>query len=195
MTREKRLIVSVVAIGLVGIAALGVLARQLGSRVPQKSVHDLPPAATPGPDLSSPTPPAPASAPSAAGPEQAAPPSAALLVEGFLAGRKAAAAVIARYPIKFKSIAAALSGDYASMKGVRTGIEVNEMATYKVERYEAFAAAGLGQADYERVRAAWRSWRSGGRVDSALAEAFEENRQALTRADLGPYERLDDEVK
>jgi hypothetical protein len=185
MTREKRLIVIVAAIGLVGIAALGVLARQLGSRVPSKSVHDLPPAEAPArmPDLS------------AAPVTTAAPLTPARLVDGFLAGRKAIAAVIARSPLKFKKIDAELSGDYTSMKGVRTGIEVDAMAAYKGERYEALAAAGLSESDYASVRASWRAWKSGGTVDPALHDEFEKRKDALAAADLGSLERLDDAVK
>jgi hypothetical protein len=191
MTREKRLIVSVVAIGLVGIAALGVLARQLGSRVPSKSVHDLPPAESPAPMPDLPA----AAVATAAAPKPAAPLTPARLVDGFLAGRKAVAALVARSPLKFKKIDAELSGDYASMKGVRTGIEVDAMATYKVERYEALAAVGLSEADYASVRASWRTWKSGGTVEPALHDEFEKRRDALAAAELGPYERLDEELK
>src|SRR5215831_10540311 len=105
MSREKRLIVSLVAIGAVGIGALVALRSHLGSRLPQRSVSELPKAASPAPDL----PAAPAAAP----------------------------ALIARYPMKFKKIEAELTGNYESMKGVRTGVEVDTMAAYKVERFEA----------------------------------------------------------
>lgn len=191
MTREKRLIVSLVAIGLIGIAALAVLARQIGSHAPQRSVRDLPRAQgpTPMPDLPA------AEAPAAGAPKPPGPATPERLVDGFLAARKAAAARIAAAPLKYKKIDAELSGDYASMKGIRTGIEVDAMASYKVARFEALTAAGLSEADYEAVRAAWRAWKSGGAVDPALHDELEKRRDALAAADLGSYERLDDAVK
>ena len=186
MSREKRLIVSLVAIGAVGIGALVALRSHLGSRLPQRSVSELPKAASPAPDL----PAAPAAAPA-----KATLKTPAQLADGFLAARKAASTLIARYPMKFKKTEAELTGNYESMKGVRTGVEVDTMAAYKVERFEALQAAGLTQDDYESVKTAWRVWKSGGSVAPGLAAAFDPRRKALMDADLGPLEKLDDLVR
>jgi len=182
MSREKRLIVSLVAIGAVGIGALVALRSHLGSRLPQRSVSELPKAASPAPDLP-------------AAPAKATLKTPAQLADGFLAARKAASTLIARYPMKFKKIEAELTGNYESMKGVRTGVEVDTMAAYKVERFEALQAAGLTQDDYESVKTAWRVWKSGGSVAPGLAAAFDPRRKALMDADLGPLEKLDDLVR
>ena len=50
--------------------------------------------------------------------------------------------------------------------------------------------------DYSAVRAAWRTFRSGGAVnDPALVAAFQARRAQLENADLGPVEALDDAIK
>jgi hypothetical protein len=111
------------------------------------------------------------------GPGREAHARAARLVDGFLAARVAAKAVIARYP---DGIGASPGGEEA----------------YAAELRRAFAAHGMSDGDYATVRRAWRAWRAGAPVnDPTLATAFAARRSELARAELGADERLDDAIR
>lgn len=99
---------------------------------------------------------------------------AARLVNGYLAARDAAKAVVGRYPG-----------------------EVDRMASaYRVERSKALAAYGMTYEDYAAVRAAWRTYRTGGHVnDPALVAAFQSRSSALEGATLGQAESVDDAIR
>ncbi len=96
------------------------------------------------------------------------------LVDGFLAARAAAKAVIARYP-----------GDSADVSN-----------SYRIEREHACAARRMTYAEYATVRAAWRRVQAGQLVtDEALAGALRLRQADLAGADLGDAETLDDEIR
>jgi hypothetical protein len=153
MSRESRLLVILLVIGGVGVSGLMVVANQYRRAL---AVHG-------GPG-------------SAAFEDASA--HAVRLVDGFLAARQAAKAVVARYPAGIK--------------------ELTSEATlaYRVERSNAFAAHRMSYDDYAAVRAAWRAFRAGQPLnDRALLAAFQAKRSALDEAALGPIEVLDDAIK
>ena len=100
------------------------------------------------------------------------------LVEGYLAGRRAAKAVVEHHPEPLDQLSA------------------NTVAAFRTERGNAFTARGLSYEDYAFVRAAWRTFRAGGIVDDqVLVAVFQARREELEAASLGPAEGLDDAVK
>jgi hypothetical protein len=103
---------------------------------------------------------------------------AARLVDGYLAARRAAKAVVARYP------------------GAGAELPADGENAYRKERFDAFSAHGMTFEDYAVVRTAWRTYRRGGPVsDPALVAAFEARRGDLDEASLGPVESLDDTIR
>lgn len=191
MTRETRLIVTLVAVSVAGITLLAIVADQYRKRLPQPAAG------------------APASAPAqepAAGlrPDLAAPPDgsetpsarAARLVDGFLAARVAAQGVAERYPTKMKQVVAAVTKDFTGVEGKRMGYGLDVISAYKIDRYNAFTAHGMTFDDYAAVRTAWRAWSAGQPVaDDALARAFEAKRGDAEKAGEGLNEAFDDAVR
>ena len=153
MSRESRLLVILLVIAGIGVAGLMVVANQyrkaLAANAGALSVGlEDPPA------------------------------HAARLVDGFLAARQAAKAVVARHPVEIK--------------------ELNAEATlaYRAARSNAFAAHRMSYEEYAAVRADWRAFRAGRPVsDRALLAAFQSRRSALDDAALGPIESVDDAIK
>jgi hypothetical protein len=144
MTRESRLIVILLVMAVVGVSGLSVVGNQYRK------------ALTGG---------AGAARASARADE---------LVDGFLAARAAAKAVLARYP-----------GDAADVS-----------SSYRIEREHALTERRMSATDYVTVRAAWRRQQAGQVVtDEALAGAFRSRQADLAAADLGAAELLDDAIK
>lgn len=103
---------------------------------------------------------------------------AARLVDGYLAAREAAKSVAARYPDTIRESTA------------------DVVLAYRAARFNALAAYEMTEQDYAVVRAAWRAFRVGGRLDDeALEMAFQARRAALEGAGLGPLESVDDAIK
>jgi len=102
---------------------------------------------------------------------------AARLVDGYIAARQAVKAVVAKYP--------------GGIQNSSAGADA-----YRGERQSELAAHGMTDEDYAAVRAAWRTFRSGGVVDDpALVAAFTARRAALDDAALGSAESFDDAIK
>jgi len=100
------------------------------------------------------------------------------LVDGFLAARAAAKAVVARYPAEIEELKA------------------DATTIYRAERLKAIAAHRMSYEDYATVRAAWRAFRAGKATSNpALLAAFQARRSALEDAALGPIEAVDDAIK
>ena len=174
MTRQTRILIGLGVIAAAGIGGLMVVANQYKKRLGE---------------------PAAAAAPAAPGDEDATA-RAARLVDGFIAGRRAAKAVIERYPMKIKQLTAVVTKDFSEVKGQRMGSNIDAAGAYRVERYNAVTAHGMTFEDYARVRAAWRAWKDGKPVDDpALAAALEAKRAALEDVSLGPAEPFDDVIK
>jgi hypothetical protein len=153
MSRESRLLVILLVIGAVGVSGLLVVANQYRKAL----------------DAST--------GPGAADAEDASA-HAVRLVDGFLAARAAAKAVVARYPVEINELKA----------GATT--------VYRAERFNAFAAHRMSYEDYAAVRAAWRAFRAGKTAsDPALLAAFQARKSALEDAALGPIEAVDDAIK
>jgi hypothetical protein len=187
VTRQNRLIVSMLAVGIVGIAALAFLAHQLESRLPRTALAEgLPPAAAPAPDRD-----AGAGAPPAA----PRPMAAAGRVAGFIAVRTAEREVVAKHPQNFRQIEAALTENNDLVKGERTAADPDVVSEFILARIQAIPKAGLTTADYTAVRAAYRAWKAGSTVDPDLAAVLEARRDDLVQADLGGLEVLDDRIK
>jgi hypothetical protein len=152
MSRESRLLVILVVIAAVGVSGLMVVANQYRKAFAGNGV------------------------PGSADAENASD-HAVRLVDGFLAAREAAKAVVARYPDKIKQLTA------------------DAVNAYRIERFNAFSAHRMTYDDYVSVRAAWRAFRAGKPVnDPALLAAFQARRAALEDAALGPIEALDDAI-
>lgn len=110
-------------------------------------------------------------------PARSAAADASRLVDGFLAARRAARAVAARYPGDFRGNAEAVRA-------------------YRSERFNAFAAHGMTLQDYLAVRVAWRALRAGDAVsDPGLAAAFGTRPTILADGSLGELEGLDDAIQ
>ena len=153
MSRESRLLVILLVIGGVGVSGLMVVANQYRKAL----VANAESGRTGSEDASA---------------------RASRLVDGFLAARQAAKAVVTRYPAEIK--------------------ELTSEATlaYRAERAAAFNAHRMSYGDYAAVRAAWRAYRAGGPVnDPALLAAFRAKGSALDDAALGPIEVIDDAIK
>jgi hypothetical protein len=100
------------------------------------------------------------------------------LVNGYLAAREAAKAVIARYPDSGADLPAEAADAYRSV------------------RFDALSTHGLTYDDYAGVRTAWKTYRGGGVVeDPALAAVFDARRVALDDASRGPVDAVDDAIK
>ena len=118
------------------------------------------------------------------------------LVDGFLAAREAAKAVVARYPGKIKQLTAVLTGDFGEVQGQKMSANADATSAYRIERFNAFAAHGMTYEDYAAVREAWRAFRAGKSLnDPALVAALQARAKALEDAALGPIEALDDAIK
>ena len=171
MSRESRLVVILAVMAVIGVSGLMVVANQYRKALAVNT--------TPG---------------SAAG-EQASI-RAIRLVDGFLAAREAAKAVIARYPGKIRQLTAVVTGDFSAVQGQRMSANADASSSYRIERFNALSAHRMTYEDYASVRAAWRAWRAGQPVgDPALLAAFQARRTALEDAALGPVEALDDAIK
>ena len=152
MTRESRLIVTLLVVSGIGVAGLMVVANQY-----RKALTNAAPGSVGGGDDSV---------------------RAVRLVDGYLAARTAAKAVVEHYPGKIEQPTADVT------------------STYRIERFNAFTAHGMTYEDYASVRTAWRTFRAGGLVDDpALVAAFQARQEALENAGLGPVEALDDAIK
>jgi len=153
VSRESRLLVILLVIGAVGVSGLMVVANQYRKALVANA------------------------RPAGAGAEDASV-HATRLVDGFLAARKAARAVVARYPREIE----ALPADAAS--------------AYHLGRSNALAAHRMTHDDYASVRTAWRAFQAGNPVsDPALLAVFQARRGALTEASLGSLEAVDDAIK
>lgn len=187
MSRETRLIVTLVALSAVGVGALAFMADQYKKRLtPRGGPVPAPATATAGtlrPDVPG------------ASPDEDAAARATRLVSGFLAARQAAQGVCARQPEKVAKVAAAVTGNFEGVEGRRMGLGIDVIATYRIERFNGFAAFGMSYDDYAAARSAWRTWSAGGPVEAPLAAAFEAERNEAAKAGLGPYEALDDAIK
>ncbi len=151
MSRESRLLVILLVIAAVGVSGLMLVADQYRKAL----------LADAGP-----------------GGAKAAPEPAVRLVDGFLAARRSAKAVVARYPVEIKELTAEAT------------------LAYRAARRNAFAAHRMSYEDYASVREAWRAFRAGKPMsDPALLAAFESRRSALDDASLGPIEAVDDAIK
>jgi hypothetical protein len=170
MTRESRLLLTVVVMSGLGVAGLMLVANQY-RRALTTTVRGK------------------------AGGEEASI-RAIRLVDGYLAARTAAKAVIERYPVKIKQLTAVVTGDFSEVAGQRMSSNADTSSAYRIDRWNAFTAHGMTYEDYAAVRAAWRLYRSGGTVDDpALAAVFKARRGQLESADLGQVEALDDAIK
>jgi len=170
MTRESRLLLTIVVMSGLGVAGLMLVAHQY-RRALTNTVHEK------------------------AGGEDSSI-RAIRLVDGYLAARAAAKAVVEKYPGKIKQLTAVVTGDFNDEAGQRMSSNADATSAYRIERFNAFTARRMTYEDYASVRAAWRTYRSGGRVDDpALVAVFRARRAMLESADLGPVEALDDAIK
>ena len=170
MTRESRLLLTVVVMSGLGVAGLMLVANQYRKAL-VNTVHGK------------------------AGGEDASL-RAVRFVDGYLAARAAAKAVVEKYPGKIKQLTAVVTGDFSEVAGQRMSSNADTSSTYRIDRWNAFTAHGMTYEDYAAVRAAWRAYRVGGVVDDpALVAAFQARRVQLEEADLGPVEALDDAIK
>jgi len=171
MSRETRLVVTLVAIAVVGVTALAVVANQYRKRVALPSSTD----STPGDSAAT---------------------RAARLVDGFVEARRAVHVVVAKSPGTMRQLTAAVTGDFSRVKGQQMRPSREIVIEYRIARYDAFTGKGLTYEDYVAVRTAWRTWSEGGPVpDASLAAAFEARRADLDQAGLGEFEPYDDAVK
>jgi hypothetical protein len=153
MSRESRLLVILLVIGGVGVSGLMVVADQYRKAL----------SANAGPGTAD---------------AEDASARAGRLVDGFLAARAAAKAVVARYPVEIEQLKA------------------DATSVYRAERLNAIAAHRMSYEDYATVRAAWRAFRAGKATSNpALLAAFHARRSALEDAALGPIEAVDDAIK
>ena len=198
MTRQTRLIVVLLVLSIVGVGSLSFMASQYRKRMATQApaASASPPGSTGASEAST----------SASGLRPDLPPAAAAAggdaatpskrVDCFLAARDAARAVCERYPVKAREVTAALTGDFSGVAGKRAGANLDMISTYKVERMNAFTACGMSYGDYAAVRAAWKTWKSGGRPDDqALAAALDAAKDRAAKADLGEFEPLDAAIK
>jgi len=170
MTRESRLLVIVAVMAAIGVSGLMLVANQY-----RKTLANT----VPG---------------TAAGEEATV--RAVRFVDGYLAAREAAQAVVEKYPEKIKKLTAVVTGDFSEVAGQRMSSNAETSSTYRIDRWNAFTAHGMTYEDYAAVRAAWRAYRVGGVVDDpALVAVFQARRVQLEEADLGPVEALDDAIK
>jgi len=152
MTRESRLLLTVVLMSGLGVGGLMMVASQY-----RKTLTTTAHGRAGGEDASI---------------------RAVRFVDGYLAARVAARAVLDSDPER----ALPLTADATS--------------AYRIDRWNAFTAHGMTYDDYVAVRAAWRTYRSGGNVvDPALVAVFRARRLELEGADLGPGEAWDDAIK
>jgi hypothetical protein len=171
VTRQSRLVVTLLVIAGVGVGGLLVVANQY-----RKALANAPGGSH--------------------GSGEATAVRDARRVEGFLAARAAVKSVMSRYPVKIKQLTAVVTGDFTGVAGQRMTSDVDAASTYRIERFNALAAHNLTYDDYVTIRSDWRAWRSGGPVvDRGLAAAFEARRAELEAAALGPVEALDDAIK
>ena len=178
MTRQTRILIAVAAIAAAGVGGLVVVANQYKKRLGE-----------PGAFAGAASPATPAGSEDASA-------RAARFVDGFIAGRRAAQAVIERYPVKIKQLTAVVTKDFSEVKGQRMGSNIDAAGAYRVERYNAVTAHGMTSEDYATVRAAWRAWKDGKPVDDpALAAALEAKRSELATVSLGGAEPFDDVIK
>ena len=170
MSRESRLLATLVVIAVVGVSGLMLVANQYRKAL-ERTGHGR-----------------------ADGEEASV--RAVRLVGGYLAARQAAQAVVARYPEKIKQLTAVVTGDFTEVAGQRMSSDAEATSAYRIERFNAFSALGMTYDDYASVRSAWRSFRAGGLVnDPALVAALRARRTELEDAGLGPVEALDDAIK
>jgi hypothetical protein len=154
MTRESRIVVTLLVMAGAGVSGLMLVANQY-----KKAIAHAAPRSPRSDDATI---------------------RAVRLVDGYLAARDAVKHVIETHPVAAEQWSANPDASNA----------------YRAERFNAFAQRGLTYDDYVLVRGAWRTYRSGGRVeDEALVGAFQARPQALQDADLGPFESLDDAIK
>src|SRR5262245_36528489 len=100
------------------------------------------------------------------------------MVDGYLAAREAAKAVLLRYPV---------FGD---------GLPAEAADAYRAERSGAIAAHGMTYEEYAIVRGGWGTYRGGGRLaDRALESAFDAKRTALYEASRGAVDAVDEAIK
>jgi len=188
MSRQARLIVVLLAFGIVGTVALSFVAgqyRKHGAVSPAAPAAGSGGAGTLRPDVATPP---------REGEDAAT--RAAREVDGFLAARAAVQAVRARYGDKFKEVAGAVTGSFEGVAGKRMNSGLDVISSYKIERANAFAAHGMDHAEYAAVRKAWRSWMSAAAgAEPALAAAFEARRGDAEKAGLGEFESFDDAIK
>ena len=170
MSREFRLLVILAVMAAIGVSGLMLVANQY-----RKTLANTVPGTAAGEDASV---------------------HAVRLVDGYLAAREAAQAVVERYPGKIKQLTAVVTGDFTEVQGQRMSANADTSSAYRIERFNAFTAHGMTYEDYAAVRAAWRTFRAGELVsDPALVAAFQARRAALEDAGLGPVEALDDAIK
>jgi len=170
MRRESRLIVILAVIAAIGVSGLMLVANQY-----RKAWETAAPESAKARDASV---------------------DAVRLVEGYLAAREAAKAVVARYPDEIKQLTAVVIGDFSEMQGQSMSANADATSAYRIARFNAFSAHRMTYDDYAAVRAAWRTYRAGGLVaDPALAAAFQASLAALEDASLGSVEAVDDAIK
>jgi hypothetical protein len=82
---------------------------------------------------------------------------------------------------------------YLAARAATRGVVATD--SYRLLRSNALAEHGMTHDDYVAVRAAWRTFRAGGRInDQALVGAFTARRGQLESAGLGANEALDDAI-
>jgi hypothetical protein len=171
VTRQSRLIAILLAIAAIGVAGLMVVANQYRKTL------------------------AGSVAAGSAGVEDAST-RAARLVDGFLAARAAAKAVVASYPDQIERMTAAVTGNVGAEAAETMKASADASSAYRLERGNALASHGMTYGDYVAVRRAWRAWTSGAPVDdAALQAALEARRESLKGAALGAVEVLDDAIR
>ena len=129
MSRESRLVVILAVIAAIGVSGLMLVANQYRKALPN----------------------------TVAGRADGENPSvhAVRLVNGYLAARKAAKAVVDRAPGKIKQLTAVVTGDFSEVQGQRMSANADTTSAYRIERFNAFTAQGMTYEDYALVRAAW----------------------------------------
>jgi hypothetical protein len=179
MSRQARLIVVLLAFGVIGTVALSFVAGQYRKRAAIDPAARTTATGALKPDVT-----------------EDATVRTAREVDGFLAARVAAQGVRARYGDRFKEVAGAVTGNFEGVAGKRMATGLDVISTYKIERSNALTAHGMAYDDYAAVRAAWRNWSSGAPGGGAAwAAAFERRRGEAEKAGLGEDEGFDDAIK
>lgn len=205
MTRQSRTLILVGVVAVVGVAALGWIANRYRQMAPPLSVADLEEPAAPSPltleeeeeseeaaaaESSSPAGTAGPTGPEAGedAPVEPSPTEDPVVeqVDDFIAIRKTLLRGFEANP--------ALSQRAVRTDLPRMGKETMALlAAVRVKKFGMLGDRDLPPEDYERIRRAFLSWREDEeRVeDPSLRAAFEQRREELESADLGPFEDLD----